>query len=187
MIRSPRTCLLDEPLASVDAELRLRMRGEIRAVQRTLGVPMVHVTHDQVEAMALGDRIAVMDRGRILQCDSPAEVHARPATTVVARTVGTLPMNLLPPVDGVVVGVRPERVRLVPADDTNGVTASVLAVEPAGEECLVRVVRERDPPSSWSGCRGRTRRVPPTACACGGGWRTSTGSTRRRGAAVRAR
>ena len=119
------------------------MRGEIRACSERLGVPMVHVTHDQVEAMALGDRIAVMDRGRILQCDSPAEVHARPATTVVARTVGSLPMNLLPPVDGVVVGVCPERVRLVPADGSDGVPASVLAVEPAGEECLVRVVRER--------------------------------------------
>ena len=145
MIRSPRVCLLDEPLASVDAELRLRMRGEIRAVQRTLGVPMVHVTHDQVEAMALGDRIAVMDRGRILQCDSPAEVYTRPATALVARTVGTLPMNILPPVEGVVVGVRPERIRLAPADGGGGFTASVLAVEPAGEECLVRVVLERDP------------------------------------------
>ncbi len=134
MIRSPRVCLLDEPLASVDTELRLRMRGEIRAVQRSLGVPMVHVTHDQVEAMAMGDRVAVMAAGRVLQCDTPAAVYERPATTAVARNFGPLPMNLLPAVDGVVVGVRPERVLVSPGGD-----GSVVAVEPAGEECLVRI------------------------------------------------
>jgi ABC-type sugar transport system ATPase subunit len=139
MIRSPRVCLLDEPLASVDAELRLRMRGEIRAVQRSLGVPMVHVTHDQTEAMAMGDRVAVMAAGRVLQCDTPAELYARPATTSVARMFGPLPMNLLPAADGVVVGVRPERVRLCPTIDT-GRMGTVVAAEPAGEECLVRVL-----------------------------------------------
>ncbi len=134
MIRSPKVCLLDEPLASVDTELRLRMRGEIRAVQRSLGVPMVHVTHDQAEAMAMGDRVAVMAAGRVLQCDTPAAVYERPATTAVARSFGPLPMNLLPAADAVVVGVRPERVRL----ELDGVDV-VVAVEPAGEECLVRV------------------------------------------------
>ncbi|HEY0640118.1 MAG TPA: ABC transporter ATP-binding protein [Pseudonocardiaceae bacterium] len=167
MIRSPRVCLLDEPLAFVDAELRLRMRGEIRAVQRSLGVPMVHVTHDQVEAMAMGDRVAVLAAGRVLQCDTPAEVHARPATTAVARIFGPLPMNLLPADGGIVVGVRPERVRVCRLDAVGerggpggaggsrgldgcggpggsggavGRDGVVLAVEPAGEECLVRVL-----------------------------------------------
>jgi len=143
MIRAPRVCLLDEPLTSVDAELRLRMRGEIRAVQRSLGVPMVHVTHDQAEAMAMGDRVAVMDAGRVLQCDTPAELYARPATTAVARSFGPLPMNLLPAAGGVVVGVRPERVRVC-SDLSNrplgGRAGAVVAVEPAGEECLVRVL-----------------------------------------------
>ncbi len=148
MIRSPRVCLLDEPLASVDAELRLRMRGEIRAVRRSLGVPMVHVTHDQAEAMAMGDRVAVMDAGRVLQCDTPAELYARPATAAVARVFGPLPMNLLPAADGVVVGVRPERIRVssVSDDDSGpagGRVGSVVAVEPAGEECLVRVLPDR--------------------------------------------
>jgi ABC-type sugar transport system ATPase subunit len=138
MIRSPRVCLLDEPLASVDTELRLRMRGEIRAVQRALGVPVVHVTHDQVEAMAMGDRVAVMAAGRVLQCGAPAEVYERPATTAVARTFGPLPMNLLPAVDGVVVGVRPERVRV--CRDGSGRAGTVVAAEPAGEDCLVRVL-----------------------------------------------
>ncbi len=137
MVRAPRVCLLDEPLAAVDAELRLRMRGEIRAVQRALGVPTVHVTHDQSEAMALGDRVAVMAAGRVLQCDTPAELYARPATTAVARGFGPLPMNLLPAEAGVVVGVRPERVRVRP--DGAG-TATVTAVEAAGEECLVRLL-----------------------------------------------
>jgi ABC-type sugar transport system ATPase subunit len=137
MIRSPRVCLLDEPLASVDTELRLRMRGEIRAVQRSLGVPMVHVTHDQAEAMAMGDRVAVMALGRVLQCDTPAELFERPASMAVARIFGSLPMNLLPAVNGVVVGVRPERVRVCRGDGLR--MGSVDAVEPAGEECLVRV------------------------------------------------
>lgn len=146
MIRSPRVCLLDEPLASVDTELRLRMRGEIRAVQRSLGVPMVHVTHDQVEAMAMGDRVAVMAAGRVLQCDTPAAVYERPATTAVARNFGPLPMNLLPAEDGVIVGVRPERVRVSRADsDPAGRAGSVVAVEPAGEECLVRVLPDDVP------------------------------------------
>lgn len=138
MIRSPRVCLLDEPLASVDVELRLRMRGEIRSVQRALGVPMVHVTHDQAEAMAMGDRVAVLAAGRVLQCDTPATVYARPATTVVARIFGPLPMNLLPAVDGTVVGVRPERVLLGEAGQGQR-AGVVVTVEPAGQECLVRV------------------------------------------------
>lgn len=137
MIRSPKICLLDEPLASVDTELRLRMRGEIRSVQRSLGVPMVHVTHDQAEAMAMGDRVAVLAAGRVLQCDTPAEVYARPATTGVARIFGPLPMNLLPAAGGVVVGVRPERVRLCAGNGDRAET--VVAVEPAGDECLVHV------------------------------------------------
>jgi ABC-type sugar transport system ATPase subunit len=142
MVRVPAVCLLDEPLASVDAELRLRMRGEIRAVQRSLGVPMVHVTHDQFEAMAMGDRVAVMDGGRVLQCDRPEVLYARPATTAVARIVGPLPMNLLPAADGIVVGVRPERVRV--CEEESGRIGTVVSVEPAGEECLVRVLVDEE-------------------------------------------
>jgi ABC-type sugar transport system ATPase subunit len=143
MVRVPALCLLDEPLASVDAELRLRMRGEIRAVQRSLGVPMVHVTHDQFEAMAMGDRVAVMDGGRVLQCDRPEVLYSQPATTAVARIVGPLPMNLLPVADGIVVGVRPERVRVCREED-GGRVGSVVSVEPAGEECLVRVLVDEE-------------------------------------------
>jgi ABC-type sugar transport system ATPase subunit len=145
MVRAPRVCLLDEPLAAVDAELRLRMRAEIRAVQRSLAVPMVHVTHDQVEAMAMGDRVAVMDQGQVLQCDTPAEVYARPATTAVARSLGPLPMNLLPLQGEVLLGVRPERVRVRPAAQGRPAAlrsrgGAVASVEPAGEDCVVRVL-----------------------------------------------
>ncbi len=99
---------------------------------------MVHVTHDQFEAMAMGDRVVVMHSGQVLQCDTPAALYARPATTAVARIIGPLPMNLLPANDTVVVGVRPERMRVC-RDGVSGRSGSVVAVEPAGEECLVRV------------------------------------------------
>jgi ABC-type sugar transport system ATPase subunit len=90
--------------------------------------------------MAMGDRVAVLAAGRVLQCDTPAELYARPATTAVARIFGPLPMNLLPAAEGIVVGVRPERVRLCRADGAGGRVGSVVTVEPAGEECLVRVL-----------------------------------------------
>lgn len=137
MIRSPRVLLLDEPLAAVDAEQRVRMRGVIQDVQRRLGVPMLHVTHDQGEAMALGDRVAMVDRGRVLQCDTPDELYSRPASTAVARGFGPLPMNLLAPHGGVVVGIRPERVRL--SRNGAGPECAVRRVEPAGEELLVHL------------------------------------------------
>ncbi len=142
MIRSPRVLLLDEPLAAVDAEQRVRMRSVIRDVQRRLGVPMLYVTHDQGEAMALGDRVAMVDRGRVLQCDSPEVLYAQPADVVVARGFGPLPMNLIPTRGGheggagsVVVGVRPERLRL--SRDGDGPECAVRGIEPAGEESLV--------------------------------------------------
>lgn len=165
MIRSPRVLLLDEPLAAVDAEQRVRMRAVIRDVQRRLGVPMVYVTHDQGEAMALGDRVAFIEGGRLLQCATPEELYARPATVGVARGFGPLPMNLSAARNGVVTGVRPERVRLVTADTVGedrrgdgdspaaaealagagaGTLATVAAREPSGEESLVHLVSADD-------------------------------------------
>ncbi|MFC7491945.1 MULTISPECIES: ABC transporter ATP-binding protein [unclassified Knoellia] len=138
MIRSPRALLLDEPLAAVDAEQRGRMRGVIRDVQRRLGVPMIHVTHDQSEAMALGDRVALMDRGRVVQCDTPDALYAAPSHVAVARGFGPLPMNILPPERGVCVGVRPERVRLDPSG--SGPLCAVMEREPAGEDSLIHLV-----------------------------------------------
>src|SRR5213075_2991006 len=88
-------CLMDEPLSNLDAQLRQDMRTEIRGLQRTLGITMVYVTHDQVEAMSMADRVVLLNKGRIEQNASPAELYENPANTFVARFIGTPPMNLL--------------------------------------------------------------------------------------------
>ncbi len=94
--RRPKVFLLDEPLANLDARLRLDMRTEIKRLQRELEISMVYVTHDQEEAMTLGDRIAIMHQGQLLQCGSPQEVYDTPANRFVASFMGTPPMNFLP-------------------------------------------------------------------------------------------
>ncbi len=88
--------LFDEPLSNLDAKLRLEARGFLKHLQHEIGVTTVYVTHDQAEAMALADRMAIMDRGRVIQVGTPAEVYRRPATTFVASFLGSPPMNLFP-------------------------------------------------------------------------------------------
>src|SRR5437016_5804352 len=88
-------CLMDEPLSNLDAQLRQEMRQEIRSLQRELGITMVYVTHDQIEAMTMADRVILLSGGEIVQNGSPAELYETPATTFVARFIGTPPMNLL--------------------------------------------------------------------------------------------
>jgi sn-glycerol 3-phosphate transport system ATP-binding protein len=96
IVRDPALFLFDEPLSNLDAKLRNQMRIEIKALQRRLGVTSIYVTHDQVEAMTMADRIIVMNEGRIEQIGTPAEVYHNPATTFVASFMGAPPMNLLP-------------------------------------------------------------------------------------------
>jgi len=96
LVRQPALFLLDEPLSNLDARLRASVRRSIREVQRRLAVTTLYVTHDQTEAMTLGDRVVVLDQGRIQQCDAPLAVYERPANAFVAGFVGTPPMNLLP-------------------------------------------------------------------------------------------
>src|SRR5690349_8403381 len=96
LIREPVAFLLDEPLSNLDAKLRTELRAELKRLHRRLGTTMVYVTHDQIEAMTLGDRIAVMDRGRLLQVGTPEEIYGRPCNEFVARFVGSPAMNLLP-------------------------------------------------------------------------------------------
>ncbi len=96
IVRHPKVFLLDEPLANLDARLRLDMRTEVKRLQRKLQITMIYVTHDQEEAMTLGDRIAVMHQGRLLQCGTPREVYETPACRFVAGFIGTPPMNLWP-------------------------------------------------------------------------------------------
>lgn len=88
LIVEPKVCLLDEPLSNLDAALRARMRGELRRLQRELGITMVFVTHDQEEALVLADRIAVMEQGRLLQHDTPQNVYRHPASEAVASFLG---------------------------------------------------------------------------------------------------
>jgi multiple sugar transport system ATP-binding protein len=95
LIREPRLFLLDEPLSNLDASLRTQMRAEIAALQRRLGVTTVYVTHDQVEAMTMGHRIAVFNQGRILQIASPAELYRCPANKFVATFIGSPKMNIV--------------------------------------------------------------------------------------------
>jgi multiple sugar transport system ATP-binding protein len=96
IVREPSVFLFDEPLSNLDAALRGEMRREIAALHRSLGATMLYVTHDQVEAMTLGDRIVVMNEGRVRQVDAPADVYDHPRDTFVAGFLGSPPMNLLP-------------------------------------------------------------------------------------------
>jgi multiple sugar transport system ATP-binding protein len=95
LIRDPKIFLMDEPLSNLDAKLRVETRTEIKRLQRELGITTIFVTHDQAEAMALADRIAVLDRGIVQQIGSPNEIYHRPETTMVAQFMGSPPMNML--------------------------------------------------------------------------------------------
>jgi multiple sugar transport system ATP-binding protein len=101
LVRQPQVFLFDEPLSNLDAKLRVQMRREIARLHRQLSTTMIYVTHDQVEAMTLGDRIVVMNRGEMQQVDTPTALYQRPRNTFVASFIGTPPMNLI---DGEVTG-----------------------------------------------------------------------------------
>src|SRR5690606_15921080 len=107
LVREPHVFLLDEPLSNLDAKLRASARDELKRFQREIGTTTIYVTHDQVEAMGLGDRIVVLSDGRVRQVGPPVEVYDNPADTFVATFIGSPPMNLVPR-DGVLVGFRPE-------------------------------------------------------------------------------
>jgi sn-glycerol 3-phosphate transport system ATP-binding protein len=144
-------CLMDEPLSNLDAQLRVEMRREIRELQKRLGITMVYVTHDQVEAMTMADQVVLMRNGRIEQDGPPDELYENPATIFVARFVGTPPMNVVPlasvlnhggealgPPPGrdpatLAVGIRPEMTEL----RESGIAADVVAVEYLGADTLV--------------------------------------------------
>jgi multiple sugar transport system ATP-binding protein len=155
IVRRPRVFLMDEPLSNLDAKLRVTMRAEIKHLQHALAVTTVYVTHDQIEAMTLADRVAVMDRGRIRQLGPPGEIYDTPADSFVAGFIGSPAMNLIdgdvaagqfrapgiavavPSTDGpVTLGVRPEDLTLAePA--TAPIQGSVFAVEPTGDAVLL--------------------------------------------------
>ena len=134
-------CLMDEPLSNLDAKLRAEMRVEIRALQKRLGLTMVYVTHDQVEAMTMADHIVVLDMGRVQQVATPRDLYAAPANTFCARFIGTPPMNLIPAhaladhcslPEGSMLGIRPEDVSL----GSSGVPARLCGIEYLGADQL---------------------------------------------------
>ena len=158
IVRQPQVFLFDEPLSNLDAKLRAQTRLEIQKLHAELGVTSLFVTHDQVEAMTLAQRMIVMNAGRMEQIGTPEEVYARPATTFVAGFIGSPPMNLIPgradgsrfTVDGhelplpgaaprsgeLIVGLRPEHASLRPAGSL-GWPLQVEMIEMLGAERLV--------------------------------------------------
>lgn len=152
-------CLMDEPLSNLDARLRSDMRREIKALQSRLNMTVIYVTHDQVEAMSMGDRVILMQHGRIVQDGSPDELYNQPASAFAASFIGSPAMNLLPLVKGdqgaVIdgepttavapleaaggqIGIRPEDIELRPASDS-GVPATVLSEEYLGADTIAHV------------------------------------------------
>ena len=137
IVRQPQVFLFDEPLSNLDAKLRAQTRIEIQKLHRELGITSLFVTHDQVEAMTLAERMIVMNAGKMEQFGSPEEVYTRPATTFVASFIGSPPMNLLKNApggrSGSILGIRPEHLDL----SDSGWTLKVETVELLGAERLV--------------------------------------------------
>ena len=156
LVKRPHLLLLDEPLSNLDAGLRLTMRTEIRRIQRELGVTTILVTHDQIEATTMADRVVVLNAGRVEQEGTSEDLYERPATLFVASFVGSPPINtfdgqaagamlsvhearlaLTEAVQGpVVLGLRPETLRVDGAGDSGRTNSRITAVEPMGREVL---------------------------------------------------
>ena len=143
IVRKPAVFLFDEPLSNLDAKLRVQMRLEIKALQRELGVTALYVTHDQVEAMTMADRMIVMNGGVADQIGKPLDVYANPATEFVAGFIGSPPTNflngdLIADAANQRVGIRPEHLRLSEGGSTR-LTARVSYAEALGAETLVHL------------------------------------------------
>ena len=142
LVREPKAFLLDEPLSNLDPSLRAQARAEILRLQRRLRATMIHVTHDQEEALTLGHRVAVMREGRLEQLATPVDLYDRPGNTFVARFIGSPAMNLLPAdvvgvaaPPGTIVGIRPHDASLT----ADGMPATVDVIEPRGHDSVVHL------------------------------------------------
>ena len=150
MVRNPAAFLMDEPLSNLDAKLRVQMRAEISQLHRRLGATFVYVTHDQAEAMTMSDRIAVMQGGEILQCDTPDRVYAEPEDVRVAELIGAPKINVLAPgrapglPDGVRLAFRPEAAALA-GPGQGGLAGRVVHVENYGADCFVHAQSDAAP------------------------------------------
>lgn len=156
IVRTPSIFLMDEPLSNLDAKLRVTMRAELKHLHHELGVTTVYVTHDQMEAMTLANRVAVMREGRIVQLDTPKKIYSDPADLFVAGFIGSPSMNLIDGVvrggnfraegvelpvslsdrDGVVLGIRPEELEIV-RDMSTPIRGTLYALELTGDSTLV--------------------------------------------------
>ncbi len=169
LIKEPALLLFDEPLSNLDARLRLTMRAEIKRLQMDLGITSIYVTHDQVEAMTMADRIAVMREGKLQAFATPEELYERPRNLFVAGFIGNPPMNFadvevvqengryyavnpdlkleVDPERGtkavgrgrVIMGIRPEHIRLARTDETPDLEGEVYLVEPLGRDDLINI------------------------------------------------
>jgi len=158
IMRQPAAFLFDEPLSNLDAKLRNHMRVEIRELQQRLGITTLYVTHDQVEAMTMSDRIVVLNKGAIEQIGKPLEIYERPASIFVATFIGSPAMNLIPvrsdgtsielpsgdkfsvsaaPSGAVTMGIRPERIKLSAQTEDNSVPFKISLVEELGSQKIV--------------------------------------------------
>jgi len=169
IVRNPRVFLFDEPLSNLDAELRVSMRAQIKELHQRLGTTMIYVTHDQIEAMTMADKIVVMRNGRVEQMGPPLDLYDRPANRFVAGFLGSPSMNFLAgnlqrgafvpqsgqavslpdgyaDMDGrkVLLGVRPEHVQIVDRAQPGVIPADVALIEPTGLDTLVVVRNTRD-------------------------------------------
>jgi multiple sugar transport system ATP-binding protein len=169
LVRKPKLFLLDEPLSNLDAQLRNRTRVELKQLQRKMGITTLYVTHDQTEAMTLGDRIALLKDGKLVQAATPHEIYNQPKTAFVATFIGFPPMNLVRarveelsgkpaaalagtdfrlPLDPmhhpqvgweIWLGIRPENLTLATAPTTRTLAGTILAVELLGRETILHV------------------------------------------------
>ena len=139
IVREPAVFLFDEPLSNLDAKLRVQMRAELQSLHRRLRTTSLFVTHDQIEAMTLAQRMIVMNAGRAEQIGAPLEVYARPATTFVASFIGSPPMNLIPEQRQgrpVLFGIRPEHLEPC-AESEAKLIVDIDLIEPLGADTLV--------------------------------------------------
>jgi multiple sugar transport system ATP-binding protein len=159
IVRQPQVFLLDEPLSNLDAQLRDETRAELKQLHQQVGITTLYVTHDQMEAMTLADKIVVLGNGRIQQIGTPQEIYRYPVNRLVATFMGNPPMNMipavyrdnqwqigrqslrlehLPNVDHGDLGIRPEQLSLEPFPESQSLQVEVLLLEPLGRETLVK-------------------------------------------------
>jgi multiple sugar transport system ATP-binding protein len=189
LVREPRVFLMDEPLSSLDAKLREELRIELKRLHKSIGATIVYVTHDQVEATTLADRIGILEHGHLVQLGTPREVYGNPACVSAARRLGSPPINLLPPslFDSAVVpegtatvAIRPEDIVVAEAGERNAMDVKVLEYSPLrhllildrnGTAVVATTVTERNfsagqsvgvslPPRSLLYFRADGRRIP---------------------------